>query len=311
MTIANKEQRIREFINSTRRQSVLLNNTSDWNKLCSSLDLIGDTELAIDAYPRLCQSGKDHGSSYLLVYGILQTLLLQQDAAKHISSALNIKINLPKELMDIRIIRNGAAGHPGFQKENGQSKSCFISRMSLSPSSFELITTFSEDGYYNVDHINIPNLLKTQNLYLGQVLSEVISQLEIQEQEHREMHKETKLAECFPCVISYYLGKILEATITAEKYSLGKMHLQLIKERLEDFKEKLNARGEWDIYDSVKYHYEQLSYPIEELDLYFNSTAESKLNNKDAYIFTSFLKEHLDALSVIANEIDEEYCSTP
>jgi hypothetical protein len=311
MSIENQEQRIRTFINSTRRQSVLLGNSADWNKLCSSLDLIGDTELAIGAYPNLCLHGNDHGSSYLLVYGILQTLLLQQDAAKHIGTALNIKVNLPKELTDIRIIRNGAAGHPGFQRESGQSKSCFISRMSLSATSFELMTAYSDEGSFKMSHVNIPKLLKTQKIYLSKVLSEVITQLESQEKEHREMHKETKLSACFPRTISYYFGKIFEATMTAEKYSLGKMHLELIKGCLDDFKQKLEARGEWQIYDSVNYHYEQLSYPISELSLYFDSSSESELNSKDAYIFTSFLVEHFKSLSGIAKEIDEEYDSEP
>lgn len=134
MTISQLEERIREFINSGRKQSALLVDSSKWNKLCSSLDLIGDTELAILSYPSLC-STQDNGASYLIIYGILQTLLLQQDATKNISDSLEIKVKLPKPLEDIRIIRNSAAGHPGQQRENGLSKSCFITRMSISPTS--------------------------------------------------------------------------------------------------------------------------------------------------------------------------------
>lgn len=119
------EDRIRNFINSPRKQSNLLEDSATWNKLCSSLDLIGDTQIAIDAYPQLF-SMQEEGISYLIVYGILQALLLQQDAAKHIGDALNIKVKLPKALEEIRIIRNSAAGHPSYQRENGLAKSSFI-----------------------------------------------------------------------------------------------------------------------------------------------------------------------------------------
>jgi hypothetical protein len=306
MNISRLEQKIRDFINSGRRQYVLLENSSDWNKLCSSLDLIGDTELAIQAYPELCMS-KGYGASYLIIYGILQTLLLQQDAAKHIANALNIKIKLPKELNDIRIVRNSAAGHPGLQKENGQSKSCFISRTSLTPIGFELMTTYSKDRDYKMTHVSIPELLKTQKSYLGGILLKVVEELERQEMEHRKAHKEIKLGECFPQTISYYFSKIFEATYGEDNYCLGKPHLGFIQDCLDDFKIKLEQRGEWNAHDSIKYHYDQLSYPMTELNTYFESKNESKLNDKDAYIFTSFLVEHLQTLEEIAIEIDERY----
>lgn len=310
MKITELEQRIRDFINSARRQSALLENTADWNKLCSSLDLIDDSQLAIESYPLLCKI-EDDGASYLIIYGILQALLLQQDAAKHIAASLNIKVKLPKELDDIRIVRNSAAGHPGFQKENGQSKSCFISRSSLSPLGFDLMTVYSEGNDYKMDHVNIPKLLKTQESYLGETLSRVVNELEMQEIEHRKMHKETKLIDCFPHTIRYFFGKLFEATSGEDKYCLGEMHLELIQNCLDDFHSKLDARGEWGVSDSIKYHYEKLSYPMTELKLYFKDKTDSKLNDKDAYIFVSFLVEHIDALKQIAVEIDEEYAKAP
>jgi len=49
-SISELEQDIRKFINSPRKQFHLLKDAEAWNRLCSSLDVIGDTELAIDAY---------------------------------------------------------------------------------------------------------------------------------------------------------------------------------------------------------------------------------------------------------------------
>jgi len=308
MNIADLERKIRDFINSPRRQSTLLSKREGWNKLCSSLDLIGDTELAIAAYPSLCKTEGD-GASYLIVYGILQTLLLQQDAAKHIAEVLDIKIKLPKELQQIRMIRNSAAGHPGMQKEKGVFKSCFISRFSLSPINFELMTAYSDDKDYEMSHVSIPKLLETQNTYLGELLEKVIKELETQEMEHRDKHKHVKLTECFPHTISYFFSKIFEASFDSSAFSLGRIHVKCVQDCLDDFQSKLKERGEWEVYDSINYHYELIAYPMSELKAYFESSPETKLNDKDVYIFTSFMAEQMQTLETIAKEIDEEYKS--
>lgn len=302
------ESRIRDFISSGRRQSSLLKDPAAWNKLCSSLDLIGDTQIAIDTYPQLC-SVRQQGVSYLIVYGILQTLLLQQDAAKHIGDALNIKIKLPKALEEIRVIRNSAAGHPSYQKENGLSKSSFIARMSISPTSFELMTVYSGDKEYEMRHIAIPSLIEEQQIYLGEILSKVITELETQEMEHRAMHKNKKLADIFPHTISYHFGKICEATYGRDSFFLGTPNLKTIAECIESFKDELLLRDEWGVYDSIDYHYELIEYPLKRLESYFRGN--DAMNEKDAYIYASFLSNQLESLQEIARELDEQYESAP
>ncbi len=306
MDIAELERRIRDFINSPRRQSTLLTKREGWNKLCSSLDLIGDTELAIAAYPSLCKTGGD-GASYLIVYGILQTLLLQQDAAKHIADVLDINIKLPKELQQIRMIRNSAAGHPGRQKEKGVIKSCFISRISLSPVGFELMTAYSDDKDYEMTHVSIPKLLETQNTYLGELLEKVIKELEVQEMEHRNKHKDVKLSDCFPHTISYFFSKIFEASFGSSAFSLGAIHVKCVQDCLDNFQSKLEERGGWNVYGSVGYHYELIAYPMSELKTYFDNSPDTKINDKDVYIFASFVSEQIKTLEEIAKEIDEKY----
>jgi hypothetical protein len=303
--IAKLERKIRDIINLDRKRSALLEKKANWNKLCSALDLIGDTELAIEAYPSLCSIEGD-GASYLIVYGVLQTLLLQQDAAKHIAVSLELKqIKPPKELNEIRTIRNSAAGHPTSQKENGSFKSCFISRFSLSPLSFELLTSFSDSTEHKFTHINLPQLIDIQKKYVGKLLEEVVAELNRQEEEHKKMHKEILLVDSFPPSMNYLLGKIFEATNSVSTGNLGQMHVSLIVDIIDDFKSKLEDRSEWGIHDSIDFHYQQITYPLEELKGFFNG--DSKLNEKDAYIFTSFVSNQLDILKTIAKEMDEEY----
>jgi len=53
--IANLESEIRDLINQPRKKHFLLMDSAQWYQLCSSMDVIGDTELAIDAYlPKFC-----------------------------------------------------------------------------------------------------------------------------------------------------------------------------------------------------------------------------------------------------------------
>jgi len=304
------ESRIRDFINSNRIQSSLLKNSSIWNKLCSSLDLIGDTQIAIDAYPQVFDV-KAEGISYLIVYGILQTLLLQQDAARHIGDSLNIKIKIPKALEKIRLIRNSAAGHPAHQTENKLSKSCFITRSSISPTNFELMTVYSGDEEYRMSHVHvsIPPLIKTQEIYLGEILSKVITELEKQEIDHRKMYRNKKLIDIFPPTISYHFSKIYEAADNEDKFLLGTLSLKIITECIESFKNELSARSEWDGYESIDYLYELIDYPLKRLEAYFNG--DGVMNEKDAYIFASFLSNQLNSLHEIASELDEKYESNP
>jgi len=307
------EEKIRDFINSNRRKSILLQNSSNWNKLCSSLDVIGDTELAISSYPSLCAAVQDNGASYLIIYGILQTFQLQQDAARKIGDSLNIKVKLPRQLTEIANIRHDAVGHPFQRNENKLSNSSFIIRFSLSPYGFELITTSSNDSDHlddKVVRINIPELIQIQKQYLGEVLTKVIIELERQEMEHKNKHKDIKLVDLFS-TINYYFEKLGNANDGSGSFWLGKSHLQFIKESIEKFKSELINREEWDKNDAANYDYCLTAYPISELEKYFQGTGQSKLDDKDAFIFISFLYEQVKKLKNIAAEIDEEYGSIP
>jgi len=252
---------------------------------------------------------KDDGANYLIVYGILQTLLLQQNAAKHIGDSLGIKVKLPKDLEDIRVIRNSAAGHPTHQKENGLSKSCFITRMSISPTGFQLMSVYSGDKEYEFHHVSIPSLIETQKKYLSEVLGKVVTELERQEMEHRQKHKANKLTDIFPHTISYHFSKIFEATHGSGLFALGTPNMKMIAGCIDSFKRELINREEWGLYDSIDYHYELIEYPLNRLEAYFEGNDE--MNEKDAYIFASFLSEQVKSLEEIAKELDEKYESTP
>jgi len=222
---------------------------------------------------------------------------------------LNIEVKLPKDLKEIRVIRNSAAGHPSYQRENGLSKSSFITRMSISPTGFELMTMYSGDKEYEMRYIEIPSLIEKQQVYLGEILSKVMVELEKQEVEHRAMHKDKKLAGIFPPTISYHFSKIYEATYNRDSFFLGTPNLTIIAKYVENFKDELSIRDEWGVYESIDYHYELIDYPLKRLQSYFKG--DDSINEKDAYIYASFLSAQLNSIQEIAKELDKEYESAP
>lgn len=310
MSIVELESKVRDRINSGRKQHELLGRAADWNKLCSALDIVGDTELALDSYlnqPRI----DDTGLCYLHVYGALQLLQTQQDAVAHICSALGIKAQSSPKLPHIREIRSSSVAHPAAQKEDKATKSNFIVRSSISQYGFTLMTVYSDETPYSERSISIPSLVTEQRSTLRGVLEEVLAKMDEAEMKHRSEHRDEKLQDVFPDTLSYYFSKIFEAIHNSTYFPLGEMHVDLVAECLESLKQLLEQRGEWGIYDSVNYEYELLEYPLAELKAFFANRGSSKLNEKDAYIFCAFVKEQIKTLQQIAREIDDEYSKHP
>jgi hypothetical protein len=92
----------------------------EFDMAVACMDMIGDTQLAIDAFDRRPASeGQGHvevyGQRYLEVHGLFQAIFLQQDGIRHLAAALNLsKIDVFKDpdLGDLRELRNKYFGHP-------------------------------------------------------------------------------------------------------------------------------------------------------------------------------------------------------
>ena len=309
-SIAELEAQIRARINDGRKQDELLGRDADWNRLCSGLDVIGDSELALDAYLAHAHI-EDIGVRYLHVYGALQLLQTQQDAVAEICAALQIKPQASPKVPLIREVRSSAIAHPTRQQENNRSKSHFIVRATLSQHGFTMYTVVADEWSHTERHVSIPELVELQRSALAATLSEVIAVLDEAEMRHREQHRGEKITSSFPSTLGYYFSRIFEAIHSAWNYPFGKMHVELVAECLAKMRAMLEERGEWGVYQSIDYQYELLQYPLEQLILFFTSDAESELNDKDAYIFTAFVQAEIRTLMQIARELDEKYERSP
>lgn len=127
---------LRSRINESRRRSMVMQDLHDWHRLCSAMDAIQDTEDAIQAY-EVHPPTRSTGERYLLLYGLLQAMFVQQDALKSIALALKINFEEDKELKEIRETRNETVGHPTEIRRKKVKYYATISQTSVTKSHFQ------------------------------------------------------------------------------------------------------------------------------------------------------------------------------
>ena len=218
---------LRDFINfdSPRKRHALQQDKAVWYMLCSCMDIIEDMEYALESYLTEDPDNPETGRKYLLVFGALQALYVQQDAVKNLHQALDIPYTMDPSIKEIRGIRNDSAGHP--TNRGNKEAFNFITRISLGVHEFELMKldpTNSEDEGLNSKYVNInvPKLIATQrNVFLG-VLDNVIETLKEEEMEHRKKFVDKKLVGAFSDT-TYPFEKIFAATSSTRSD-----HVQLV-----------------------------------------------------------------------------------
>ena len=289
MSIADHIQQIRAFINHSRRPPSLRPSVADWNTLCSALDVIRDTELGFDAYANW-EITADVGQRYLLIYGVLQALLTQQDAVKKVCNVFQYRISFPPALETIRQIRSDSIGHPTYSKENKVAKANFIQH-SASVTVVLRCLLRHQISKYRTTEVEILRLMDEQRCALDSMLSGLITKLRSDEMTHREKYRDEKLHDILCGGLSYAFGKIYEGTSGDTDFILVGMHVREIKDCLGRFRAALEARGDWG--GTARYDFELLSYPLEKLEEYGANCHGAKLNDKDAYIFARFVEVRL------------------
>ena len=303
-SISELEEQIRNLINAPRKHSAIFKDSTQYLKLCSCLDVIGDIELAFCAYEEMLDSPKP-GSSYILAYGFLQALFVQQDAVRNLHEALKISWEPDPLLTKIRNIRNDAIGHP--TKRRGGKCFNFISRPSITKSGFQLMTIVPNQEHPMFRQVSLKDLLDTQHNQLEKALTALLQVLQKEDMEHREKFKSEKLEELFPPLLTYYFEKLYESILSNHVWGDGADYVSQIHEIITNFNAALENRGIAGAYPGVEYQLQLLEYPLSQLAEYFAHKGEWRLNANDAQIFTSFVQNEISKLREMAIEIDEEY----
>ena len=309
------EKVVRKHINTHRYQVGFFKDPSNWNQICSSLYVIGDTICAIQSY---CKSEfpNDDGLKYIYIYGLLQSLFLQQDSLRHLSEAFNVTYNASQTLLDIRGIRNAAIGHPTKQNQKGTRFYNYISRISMTKHGFGLLCRSEprESDKVKVDIPREPDIEKVDILtMIRDQLSDVVrgyekiaKKLEEADRVHKEKFKGTRIQDIFPSTMSYFLEKIAQG-ISAHSFGdrkFGQSNLEVLKETYEKYQAALSERNE--LSKHTESDLGEYFHAIKRLDEYLSGGGGS-MEELDAYIYWEYLCNKHSSFVQIAKEIDEQY----
>jgi|SRR3990170_4171017 len=307
--VENQTKEIREYINDPRKHYKLRQNKPLFSQICSSLDVIGDTEQAITAF-EAGEFGDSTAGRYLAIYGLLQAIYVQQDAVDNLCEGLGIPENIKKypTLLQIREIRNDVVGHPTKRNRPKSNPTSYhhISRSSLGSTSLNIFS-FSGNGTSKHRSINILGLVSEQKKYISAILSTLTGRLEAEDKAHKEKFRMEKLVNLLPDAMDYGFEKVFEGINTASNRENGAICLKLIHDCYNQLIEKLKEREEYPANNVLVHHIDDILYPIKKLEAFFEDSAENTLSEKDAYIFASFLSNKHSYILELLKEIDEEY----
>jgi hypothetical protein len=303
--VQQKDTKIRDLVNHPWKLQSLLDNIAKWNKLCASMDVIGDTQIAINSYFSLPSFSAENGG-YLYLYGLLQAFFLQQDAINHLSEALfDRAIDWRTEYPDlylVRELRNNSIGHP---TKRGKDESFhFIARYSISNGHFRLMSSYSKTNDTRFNDIDINELRTKQENSVNKILETVIELMEKEYSDHKQQFSNAKLTDMIPGTMSYSIGKVYEGIYN--DYPLAEMNFSEIKRTINEVKDEITKRygklsalqGLNDVIRRIDYILLKVSYWIQNKQL---------LNNEDAEVFLDSFSDRFKELETMLNEIDEEF----
>jgi hypothetical protein len=289
------EREIRGFINAPRKQGLLLKDRAKWAKLCSSLDVIGDAELALESYLGRKTPPADTGELYILMYGVLQVLYAQQDAVKHLNESLGLPYARTAALTAVRTTRNEAVGHP---TSSGYGKAFnFISRITLCEGGFEMMT-LGADGSHQTRHINMPDQIAQQRAEVGSALLATLSALREEETLHRRQFRGTALASLLPSAVADNIGGTAADGQTLES----------VDEHVARLRSELEKRDLLSKHSSALHLLAEIENSATQLRGLFSQTPSSVASDEATEVRLA-LASKLRGFMGLASEVDADYAS--
>ncbi len=308
---------IRGLISSPRKQWALLKALPMWRQLCSSLDAIEDSQQAIESYLKL-KPPQETGAMYLAIYGVFQAFSLQQDAVDTLCMALGIKpISRDKRLQEVRELRNDIEHQTKRKGRKGKPISFHpIVQARLEPGGLELLSYYGGRGPER-RRFDVRRLANDQEHCLTEALQEILEHLEAEMAKHKAEFKDQRLADCFHESWGYLVSKLWEGAYYRDEMHIVAAYASLgsLQEMLKSFRQALEKRGiELATYDTVKYLYEELEYPLEQLGVFLEALRQGKqplLDPKAAMIFAWFVAPKFKEVVDVAKALDTDYAECP
>ncbi len=112
-----------------------LTTPEDWGYICTSMDIVGQTNEAIRNFLQFGLEGptkyENKGEQYLRLYGVLNATYLQQEAIKQIRKRFGLEADEIVNTIPIRDIRNKIGAHSPSQGYRSEKKIAYVAVRAL------------------------------------------------------------------------------------------------------------------------------------------------------------------------------------
>jgi hypothetical protein len=317
-TLYDLARQVRDLVNRVRRHERLWRGPKRyWHVVTSGLDMLQDTAWALETYASEVEGlNEDRPHSYIRIFGVLNGLVIQQDAAFLLFKALGAPktalefassgrwaLSIPA-VAQARQIRIAGAGHPvEWGEKRGVSASTFIVQHSVSSNGCQLMLRH-EDGRTEWRHVDLKALIEAQHQAIAEQCRLAIAELEAHDEEHRMKYVSTPLASLF-AACDYWTPKVALAVYGSEPPELGIGGLNTVDEALQSFRAAL-AEREHPFEEPLLGLYRHARYSARKLREHFQN-GRSGMDQEMAEILADHLDTTVGAVIRIAKEIDDEY----
>ena len=304
VNLQNKIRELRDLINSSicyKQGAWDRKDEGDWSKLWTAVDNLEDTQLAIDEYASL------KNFSRLAVYGLLQSMYVQQDAISHLEKAINIPIPDWKKdypgLSNIRDIRNETIGHPISEKGLYTSISHTDNLNVLD------YGVWSKDGFQH-KNIDLKDIVNTQHNLLIKEIERVMEKINTDEELHRQNFKDKSLLSLLAST-GYHIQKLWSFEKSRE---YAQVNFDSLKSIYKNFKEEIKKRFKIDKVDEQGVQIPGLILVIQHVDKILPRIEkmvpmDDNVDQLDLDVYVESLDKSFDNLRKMAKEIDDEFAN--
>ena len=314
-TIQKLSLSVRDIVTDPGMEHMFMDSAVRRYRIACCMDTVEDAQLAVEAYRRLESSseGADKGKLYLVVYGVLQAIFIQQDALRNLACALDFpyEIGSYSGLKEVREVRNQIVGHPTSYRREGRESFYAINRMSLSLDSFKVLES-TDQGQNQMLPIDIRKTLSDNEALVRKALTDLKGKLENDIRQQKAKFRGSPLSELFSNSIGYQFEKIRGgiSNSSVSDRNLASAEVEAIDNLLNDFHKALSQRGRPpEEYPGVDLVWDELQYPLREIRAFFSDKDEEiqRPDPEATRIFVWFVQWKLDELLQLSREIDEYY----
>lgn len=259
-----------------------------WKQLGTSLYVLSDTQNAIESFRKINETNNT-GFNYLVNFGILQVLFLQQDAIQSIIESLGLELELSDKLLEIREVRSDIAGHPTNRKNKKSTH--FIVQASLKTKQFSVADHYG-NALPEFRFVNTTKLVEEQQKEITILLEKIVEELERERQKHKEEFNMTKLSDILHFNKFYKDLEEISRPLGDEpgyNFQYGKSALETLQNRLKNFKAELSKRDLLGNIDSIDHILSMIDHPINEVREFYKDNEGSRFNKKDIKIFLEYI----------------------